>query len=106
MATAIKKEVKTLCHIGINSVHSDAQSFGTVGLGRSAEFILCTKPGYLVLDLYSWERDISGISNDGPDWDVDICAEMQVIIPFEMTRTGFRKAFRLARLCVRVPEVL
>ncbi|TNI12727.1 hypothetical protein [Aeromonas veronii] len=72
------------------------------GVGaKTSSFIHCFKPGELVLDVYSWEREMAGISNAGRDWDPDMYAKMMVVIPFTMTKAGFRKAFGTARLCVR-----
>jgi hypothetical protein len=65
-----------------------------------APFIHCFVPGQLFVDVYSWEREVIGIGNSGKDWDVDICYEKRIVIPFSQNRAGFRQALRLAKLCV------
>lgn len=101
MNASIKQEVKALRNMGYNSVFS----FPTTSSSECVPFINCFVPGQLCVDVYSWEREIVGIGNDGKDWDVDEFAEKQLIIPFVQTHEGFRQAYRLARLCVQLPRI-
>ena len=50
------------------------------------------------------EREINGIGNTSDDWDVDECYMRLMIIPFEQNLQGFRRAYRLARMCARLPR--
>lgn len=100
MNALIKQEVKALRNMGYNSIF-----YPSVG-GRTtfSPFVDCFVSGQLCVDVYSWEREVVGIGNDGKDWDVDEFAKKQLIIPFVQTRKGFRRAYSLARLCVQLPR--
>ncbi|SMG61417.1 hypothetical protein [Cedecea sp. NFIX57] len=101
MDIAIRREITALRAIGFNScffVTDDSCSAGS-------PFIHCYVPGLLCVDVYSWGREVSGVGNDGRDWDVDEMEAAQLVMPFIQTREGFRRAYRLARLCVQLPRM-
>ncbi|EBD7905610.1 hypothetical protein EXP78_12395 [Salmonella enterica subsp. enterica serovar Give] len=96
---AVRKEIKALRNIGRNGcVYFD-------GSREIIPFVDCYVPGQLCIDLYSREREINGTGNTSDDWDVDECYARQLIIPFEQNSRGFRRAYRLARMCARMPQV-
>lgn len=99
MNALIRQEVKALRSMGYNSCFFYVNSNCYPG----ESFIECYTTGHIAIDVYSWEREVAGIGNDGSDWDVDVCDAKKIIIPFVQTRAGFRKAYRLARLCVNLP---
>ncbi|EDW4642255.1 hypothetical protein ZK41_005065 [Salmonella enterica subsp. enterica serovar Java] len=45
------------------------------------------------------------MGNTSDDWDVNECDARLLIIPFEQNQQGFRRAYRLARMCARTPQV-
>ncbi|MFZ4217573.1 hypothetical protein ACEV6Q_06915 [Enterobacter ludwigii] len=100
MNALIKQEVKALRNMGYNSIFY----FPTTSSSKCAQFIDCFVPGRLCVDVYSWEREVTGVGNDGRDWDIGASEARQLVIPFVQTRAGFRKAYRLARLCVQLPR--
>ncbi|EHQ9037511.1 hypothetical protein KI082_004185 [Escherichia coli] len=96
---AVKKEIKALRNIGRNGC---IYFNGTPG--EIIPFVDCFVPGELRIDLYSREREINGTGNTSDDWDVDECCARLMIIPFEQNLQGFRRAYRLARMCARLPR--
>ncbi|WP_048795428.1 MULTISPECIES: hypothetical protein [Serratia] len=100
MNALIKREVKALRNLGFNSIFYS----NTSGECRFSPFIDCFVSGQLNVDVYSWEREVAGVGNDGKGWDMDECDAKRLIIPFIQTREGFRQAYRLARLCVQLPR--
>ncbi|AHE72581.1 hypothetical protein M942_04670 [Enterobacter ludwigii] len=100
MNALIKQEVKALRSMGYNSCCFYVNSNCYPG----ESFIECYTTGHIAIDVYSWEREVAGVGNDDRDWDVDSYDAKRITIPFERTRAGFRKAYRLARLCVSLPR--
>lgn len=100
MNAFIKQEVKALRNLGFNSIFYSRAS----GECRFSPFIDCFVPGQLSVDVYSWEREVAGVGNDGKGWDVDVCDAKRLVIPFVQTHVGFQRAYRLARLCVQLPR--
>ncbi|MMZ41808.1 hypothetical protein D3C81_178830 [compost metagenome] len=100
MNALFKQEVKALRSMGYNSCcfYSDGRDL------TGSPFIDCYSTGHIAIDVYSWEREVAGIGNDGRDWDVDAYDAKRLTIPFIRTREGFRQAYRLARLCVQLPR--
>lgn len=97
---AVRNEIKALRNIGCNGcVYFDGSR------GEISPFIDCRVPGQLCIDLYSREREITGMGNTSDDWDVNECDARLLIIPFEQNQQGFRRAYRLARMCARTPHV-
>ncbi|HIB7271813.1 TPA: hypothetical protein ACWXMG_004022 [Escherichia coli] len=95
----VKKEIKALRNIGRNGCIYSNETPGEI-----IPFVDCRVPGELCVDLYSREREINGTGNASDDWDVDECCARLMIIPFEQTLQGFRRAYRLARMCARLPR--
>jgi len=93
-------EVKSLSNIQHNAAH--ARTDISVGVGSS--FIYCFNRRSLCVDLYSWRREVSGVGNNNFDWDVDQYAEEMLVLNFRPTKTSFRQAYRLARMCARMPS--
>ncbi|EEW5971678.1 hypothetical protein EGX65_03600 [Escherichia coli] len=96
---ALRNEIRALRNIGC---HGRVYFDGTPG--EIIPFVDCRVPGELYIDLYSREREINGIGNTSDDWDVDECYMRLMIIPFEQNLQGFRRAYRLARMCARLPR--
>jgi len=100
MNALIRQEVKALWSIGYNSCFfcPDDKCF------QGSPYIDLYATGHIAIDVYSWEREVAGVGNDDRGWDVESYDAKRITITFEKTRTGFRKAYRLARLCVNLPR--
>ncbi|MDD9338909.1 MAG: hypothetical protein PV362_04475 [Providencia heimbachae] len=53
------------------------------------------------VDLYSRDRELAGLSNISPDWDVDQWLEERVTLKFS-NKEEFKRVYRLARLLTRI----
>ncbi|HAT8009625.1 TPA: hypothetical protein ACHWKL_003632 [Providencia stuartii] len=53
------------------------------------------------VDLYSRDRELVGLSNTSPDWDVDQWLEERISLKFS-NKEEFKRVYRLARLLTRI----
>lgn len=99
MNAIVQREIRALRHLGFNSFFYSFAGGGNL----SAPYIDCCLTGHLVVNVCQWRIEVDGIYPC--DCDQSQQENNNIVMAFAPTREGFRRAYRAARLCVRVPTL-